>query len=87
VQDDVCASEMADLPVAEGGHLVAELYAEQGEQPKVVVFAFNAAADATLLRTSDPAELRRKADEFHRFANRLDHAAHVLDQIQQQEAK
>ncbi|MEU9285995.1 hypothetical protein AB0D57_15025 [Streptomyces sp. NPDC048275] len=86
VQDKVCATELADLPLDDDGHLVVELYAEPDELARVVVFAFGLSADFTALRTSDPAELSRTADKFYRFAGRIEHAAYVLDEIQQREA-
>jgi hypothetical protein len=86
-QDEVCSVELADLGAGEDGRLVVEVYAEPGEPVKAVVFAFNVASDATLLRTTDPAELRTKADELHQLASRVNHAAYVLDQLQKREAK
>lgn len=86
-QDDVCAVELADLGTGENGRLVVEVYAEPGEPVKAVVFTFGVAADATLLRTNDPTELRSKADELHQLASRVNHAAYVLDQLQKREAK
>lgn len=87
VQDDVCAVVVADLEMVGGGQLVAEVYAEPGEPVKAVVFTYDLNSDATLLRSADPAELRRKADEFYRFAGRIEHAAYVLEQLQKGEAK
>ncbi|RPE44129.1 hypothetical protein EDD90_7359 [Streptomyces sp. Ag109_O5-1] len=87
VEDDVCAVEVGDLGTDDGGHLVVEVYAEPGEPVKAVLFTYDLSSDATLLRTSDPAEVRRKADELYRFAGQVDRAAHVLDQLQKREAK
>jgi len=84
-QDDVCAAELADLGTDEDGRLVVEVYAEPDEPVKAVVFTFDLKSDTTVLRTADPDELRRKADEFHQFASRMNHAAYVLDQLQKQE--
>ncbi|MFF7949392.1 hypothetical protein [Streptomyces griseorubiginosus] len=86
-QDEVCAVELADLGSdKDDQHLVVEVYAEPDEPVKAVVFTFGLASDATLLRTTDPAELQRKADELHQFASRINHAAYVLDQLQKREA-
>jgi hypothetical protein len=86
-QDDVCAVELADLGADDDNHLVVEVYAEPDEPVKAVVFTFGYTSDATLLRTTDPAELRRKADDFHQFASRINHAAYVLEQLHKQEGR
>lgn len=85
--DGCCSAEIGSINVDHAGELVVELYADEGDQPTGVVYTFDADHDGTLLRTTNPAELRRKADEFYRFAGRIEQAAHVLDQLQQREAK
>lgn len=86
-QDETCSAELADLGNDTDGHLVAEIYAEPGKPVQAVVFTFDLRNDTTLLRTDDPAELRRKADEFYQFAGGIERAAYVLDQLKKQEAK
>ncbi|MER7963576.1 hypothetical protein [Streptomyces ardesiacus] len=85
--DGCCSAELGSINVDETAELVIELYADEGDQPTGVVYTFDAHHDGTLLRTSNPAELRRKADEFYQFAGRIDQAAYVLDQLQKREAK
>ncbi|MFG3586580.1 hypothetical protein [Streptomyces sp. NPDC047990] len=84
---DACSTAVAEHTVDGHGRLICELYAAPGEPTKAVVFTHDLKADATLLRTSDPAALQTLASEFYRFAGRIEHAAYVLGQIQQQEAK
>ncbi|MFJ6293237.1 hypothetical protein ACIQJX_07735 [Streptomyces griseoviridis] len=87
IQDGVCTTEVADLGDDTSGHLVTEVYAAPGEPVKAVVFAFDFASDATLLRTDDPAKLQKTGDLFHQFASRISYAAHILEQLQQKETK
>lgn len=86
-QDDVCSASVAEVALGENGQLCVEIAAYPGEKPRAAVFAFNVSADEVHLRTSDPAEIRRKADELYRFAGQVDRAAYVLDQIQKRESK
>lgn len=86
-QDEVCATELADLATEEDGHLVVELYAEPDQPAQVVVFTFDLKTDATILRTDDPAKLQALADKFFKLGNDLIGAAHTLDQIRRQEAQ
>lgn len=86
-QDDVCSSELASMPIGENGQLCIEVAAYPGEKPRVSLFAFNVSADEVHLRTPDPAEIRRKADELYRFAGQLEGAAHVLEQLHKRETK
>ncbi|MGW0647858.1 hypothetical protein ACWD4T_03480 [Streptomyces umbrinus] len=86
-QDDVCSASVAEVALGENGQLCVEIAAYPGEKPRVAVFAFNVSADEVHLRTTDPAEIRRKADELYRFAGQVDRAAYVLEQLQKRESK
>lgn len=87
VQDQVCAVELADMPADGDGHLVVELYAEPDQPATVVAFTFDLKADTTLLRTSDSTQVKALADKFYRLGNDLTRAAHILQQLQEREAK
>lgn len=79
--DTECSTVLGEMPLGDGGSLNADLIALGDEKPYVAVFSFNVQSDETHTQTSDPVELQCIADQFHVFANQLDHAAYVLTQL------
>lgn len=84
--DGTCSTEIADVAISDLAQLVIELYADPGEPAKLVAFTFDRKADATILRTSDPAQVQALADKFHEIGNDLVRAARVLGEINKREA-
>ncbi|MFD7709517.1 hypothetical protein [Streptomyces sp. NPDC059786] len=85
--DDICSTQIASVPMGEEGELCLEVAAYPGKKARASVFAFNVSSDEVHLRTDDPAALVKFADQLHQFAGRIEHAAHVLQQLHQREGE